>query len=1242
MSVNPPALFAFDAHVSSLDDAVKLSQERSVTRLLSLAWHLRQRDCARASALTDEIESLLPGAGLTDVERSVTVARVRLIQAEIQALFAELDAAEALATEAIREFERVKDLAGIGDGYWLLASIWTDRGIESQVVKSLSAALQTYRLSGDRDRIDAAMARSIANDSFADTASAAESLEREFASETEAQTPHAMWISVARANVAGLTNDPLNSIKSDLRAHQIGLNSGQMRQALVCAVNASESFATLSELDAALEWSERALQMARATGWPASIGVCLMQVGDVMRLLGRPDESRAYLQEALTVMVALSRSRNHELVLGNLGQLALDVRNHAEALDWFDKFEHHLGANGEADLTMRLRRGQATAHSRLGRAEQAAVYIAEANGLAQAMGNADEQIRVLRIYAEIHRDHALPAPVAMESPSAELHYLNQAIQIAETIAGYTPPIGLLNQLARAYASVGDYPQAYQYAAAANEAGNRVRLGKAQNRALAMKIRQEIDRVSADSLHHREVAAALQETNATLETLGTIGREITASLDAGEVCKVLYRHVNALLDTTSFWIFMLDDTGEVLTSIFGGESGQQVAISYSIPLDHATSLSARCARERQEIVLNELPETLKAPTIPGTVPSKSLLFAPLEVGSRLLGVMTIQSLSANAYGERERSIFHTLSAYGAIALDNAAAYAKVEAARAKTAMHEQELRIAATAFESQEALLITDAERKILRVNLAFCRTTGWEPKDVIGKHPEIFRSPRTQVQEYERMNAELSATGACQGEIFAQRRDGSTLPVWASISSVRNDLGEVTNLVYSVIDITDRKLAEEEIRSLAFYDPLTNLPNRRLLLDRLRQAMAASARSEQYGAVLFIDLDNFKNLNDTRGHDIGDSLLLQVAQRLAACLREEDTAARLGGDEFVILLSELSSGALEAAEKTELVAEKILAALNQPYTLGEQVHHSTPSIGVSLYLGQTKSIDDLLKQADMAMYQSKAAGRNTIRFFDTAMQTAVSAHATLETDLRKALRGSQFVLDYQAQVDTNGVVVGAEALVRWDHPSKGRVLPADFIPFAEETGLILPLGQWVLETACQQLRRWAGEPTTSHLTLSVNISARQFHATNFVDQVTSVLQSTGADPTKLKLELTESLLLSDVESVVATMKTLIARGVCFSLDDFGTGYSSLSYLKRLPFEQLKIDQSFVRDIFVDANDLAIVRAIVTLGQSLGICVVAEGVETADQRQFLESAGCEKFQGYLFSRPGPAEEILSTY
>ncbi|MFI4940402.1 MAG: putative bifunctional diguanylate cyclase/phosphodiesterase, partial [Burkholderiales bacterium] len=475
-------------------------------------------------------------------------------------------------------------------------------------------------------------------------------------------------------------------------------------------------------------------------------------------------------------------------------------------------------------------------------------------------------------------------------------------------------------------------------------------------------------------------------------------------------------------------------------------------------------------------------------------------------------------------------------------------------------------------------------------------------------------------------------------EYRVKRPDGAVVWVYGQTVVVRDDEGKVTDYVCTITDITGRKKSEEEIRHLAFYDSLTNLPNRRLLQERLHQALTASSRSKLVGAVLFIDLDNFKTLNDTGGHHKGDLLLQQIAPVLASCVREVDTVARLGGDEFVVVLEGLSEDMQKATAQAEKVAEKILAALDITYSLGDHTHHSTSSIGITLFGQQPTSVDELLKQADMAMYQAKLAGRDTLRFFDTAMQAVVSNRAALETDIRKGIQQNQFMLYYQPQVDVDRKIVGVEVLLRWRHPLRGVVPPAEFINFAEDTGLILPLGALVIETACHQLVAWADRSETSHLTIAINVSSRQFRRPNFVEQVLNAVDRSGANPEKLKIELTESLLLDDVEDVIVKMKALRQKGIGFSLDDFGTGYSSLSYIKRLPLNQLKIDQSFVRDVLTDPDDAAIAKMIITLGKSLALEVIAEGVETEEQRQFLENQGCRVFQGYLFSRPLPLDEF----
>jgi diguanylate cyclase (GGDEF)-like protein len=429
-----------------------------------------------------------------------------------------------------------------------------------------------------------------------------------------------------------------------------------------------------------------------------------------------------------------------------------------------------------------------------------------------------------------------------------------------------------------------------------------------------------------------------------------------------------------------------------------------------------------------------------------------------------------------------------------------------------------------------------------------------------------------------------------------------------------------------------RKAAEDEIRNLAFFDPLTQLPNRRLLIDRLAKVLAASNRSGKQIALLFIDLDNFKTLNDNLGHHVGDQLLQQVTARLLACIRQGDTVARLGGDEFVVLLEDLSATPVEAAKQAEVVGRQILEGLSKPYQLLNYQHHNSASIGITLLASPHDSVEELLKRADLAMYQAKAAGRNTLRFFDPVMQATLSHRALMEADLRDAIVNNQLVLYYQAQIAAGGQLQGAEALLRWLHPSRGLVPPLEFIGLAEDNGMILAIGNWVLQAACDQIAHWALVPAMEQLTVAVNVSARQFYDVDFVSTVLAALERSGANAHRLKLELTESMLARDMDDMIAKMSQLKELGVTFSLDDFGTGYSSLQYLKRLPLGQLKIDRSFVEDILTDSNDAAIARMIIALADSMGLTVIAEGVELHAQAELLGQLGCDAYQGYFYSRP----------
>lgn len=544
----------------------------------------------------------------------------------------------------------------------------------------------------------------------------------------------------------------------------------------------------------------------------------------------------------------------------------------------------------------------------------------------------------------------------------------------------------------------------------------------------------------------------------------------------------------------------------------------------------------------------------------------------------------------------------------------------------------------TILDSVEAYIyIKDPQFRYQYANRKVCELFGRPRNEVIGQTDEAFFDSSTVAQLRHNDRLVLEEGERVQLEEVNRSLDGKCEQAYLSVKlPLRRPDSSIYALCGISTDITEHKKNLEQIHQLAFYDPLTGLPNRRLLQERLQQALARHQRSHQEGALLFIDLDNFKNLNDTLGHAMGDQFLQQVAQRLRGQVRQEDTLARLGGDEFVLMIEGLLGSGSAALGEIETVASKLLASLAQPYELQGQLHNSSASIGVTLFSDAQGTVEELLKRADLAMYQAKAAGRNAVRFFDPQLQAEVLARMQMENDLRQCLNdGRGLLLHYQPQVDRDGRLIGAEALVRWQHPQRGLIPPAEFIPLAESTELIFPLGRWILHEACRQLVAWQGHPLLGSLPLAVNVSARQLHRPDFADEVLAILAESGAEPGRLELELTESQLAQDVEAIILRMQELRGHGVSFSLDDFGTGYSSLGYLKRLPLSRLKIDRCFVRDILEDVNDAAIIRTIVALGQTLDLEVIAEGVENAEQRNALLQSGCQLFQGYLFATPGPA-------
>jgi len=560
----------------------------------------------------------------------------------------------------------------------------------------------------------------------------------------------------------------------------------------------------------------------------------------------------------------------------------------------------------------------------------------------------------------------------------------------------------------------------------------------------------------------------------------------------------------------------------------------------------------------------------------------------------------------------------------------------------TKQKEEELQLTATAFETHTAILITGVDGTILRVNPAFTQITGYTAEEAIGNNPKMLQSGHHDEAFYVKFWESVKTTGRWEGEIWNKRKNGEIYPEWQTITAVKNNSGETTHYVATFQDITERKQTQALIEHHAFYDALTNLPNRRMMLDRLNQELSASRRHQVYGALLFLDLDHFKTLNDSMGHAVGDSLLQQMAKRLSNNVRAEDTVSRLGGDEFVVLLSNLGSKERSATAMANSIAKKIHAAISRPYQLEGHAFSFTSSIGITLFPFASDSADDVLKHADAAMYRAKGKGRNAICFYQSNMQVEADQRLQLEKELRAAINNDELVLYYQPQFNNQNALVGAEALLRWAHPKRGIVEPKDFIALAEETNLIQQMGVWVMKTAVEQYVEWRDSGLfVGREYIAINVSPRQFQQDDFVSEVADVLKSHDISPSSLKLELTESMLLGDLHDVVEKMNQLKELGVSFSMDDFGTGFSSLAYLKRLPFDQIKIDKAFIRDVVRDINDAAIVETIIAMAEHLRLDVIAEGVETREEFEFLQRKGCVNYQGFYFSTPLQASSFEQT-
>ncbi len=725
----------------------------------------------------------------------------------------------------------------------------------------------------------------------------------------------------------------------------------------------------------------------------------------------------------------------------------------------------------------------------------------------------------------------------------------------------------------------------------------------------------------------------------------IVREKSEDILLNELCS----HIAVTVGFKLVWIGFVDNKSEWIQKVACSDSNslyfQNLKVSSQANLPEGRGATGQAIRHNRPVIFNDILKESSAELWWENAISENIRASaafPLTKNGVVIGVMNLYSTDIDYFSDDLITLINGLCEDISYALEN------LDRQKLQLAQ-EYELRIAAAAFESQESFMVTDANNNILRVNGGFTALTGYTANEVLGKNPRLLQSGRHNKAFYQAMWKSLRQNRFWQGEVWNRKKNGQIFPEWLCITAISNSAGEIISYVGTSNDISQSKSDEERIRQLAFYDELTKLPNRALLFQRLETALNGSQRYRYHGALIFLDLDNFKIINDTLGHTLGDQLLIEVATRLTRCVRNTDTVARLGGDEFIIILEHLDNNKFTAATQVQGITEKIRHEIAERYELSVSIsdnaihstieYHSSCSIGFVMFQGTKTHSDDLLKYADLAMYHAKKMGRNHVSVFAPEMEQALIARTALEADMRQSiLFCDEFELYLQAQTDFDGKILGAEALIRWNHPVRGRVNPGDFIPLAEETGMIISLGDWILHQGCQILAHWKKQPETAHLKLAINVSSRQLAQENFVERVIQTVKQSGIHPERLKLEITESMVVHNVEETIAKMDAIKALGVSFSMDDFGTGYSSLSYLQKLPLEQLKIDQSFVRNLSFENHDSAIVKTIINLGENLSLNIIAEGVETETQRNFLAKLGCCVFQGYFFGKPLPIREF----
>ena len=1285
--------FAGDQEVERLEASLKAADgARGVDLLLPLAWQLRQRDPPRTLALAEETARVVSALGLGEAEQLRSRARLQLIHAEIHWLRGNVELAKVPLATSLTIFTRLTDTIGCGDSEWLTASVWHNLGDQERRDACLRAAQGHYEAAGDPIRLAATRARLVFYAAFSDPVAARPDLQSLIASRPPSHSLVDAWILAADGVIASLSGQHGAAARAFMRAYEAASHCGSLAVAANCAGNAGDSCAQLNDLATGLHWCERALSLAHQIGSPAQTALACTNMAEVLRRLNRPVDAHSRLEEARAALAHLPTHTNQTNVLSALADLALEVGDDTAALEWATKAETLAITMRRREVQTKALRQQARALGHLGRPTEALNKIDASLALAQETGNPTWQMEALRVLAELHRNHTLPAPNGMNSASPALHYSQEALRLARSLQGFLVPPNLLDEAASDYASIGDMASAYGLALEAKQAQVQMHSKEASDRAVAMQVQQEMELARAlegAALQHARTEQALAQTRAQLlelrnkdltdsqalqATILEIGQLATQSTDITAFLQAVHIALCRIMNAANFYVALYHPKENQIQYVYFVDERESLPdLVHRLELDpEGPSLTGRVIFHRRPLVItagdiDALASTGESLGL-GDVAAHWMGYPLLDHQKNALGAIVIQSYDPQfRYSEEDQALFGLITNHVASALEGFQSRDSLEQSLArqnivadfgKFALSDRALdelmNEAALSVTRGLALAYCIITEHVADHNLLMVRATlGWDVhgsgRAAIDHDSETHANFCLQcndpvvVSDFRResrfavaaADADRIVLSGIAVLIHAGVKPYGVLTVHAAACRAYTDADvkfaqSIANVLATAIE---RQESAQRFAYLAQYDQLTGLPNRNLFRDRLAQAIVHAKREDGMAALVSLDLDHFKEINDTFGHETGDLVLKNVAARLADCARKGDTIARLGGDEFVVILESVAD--VGDAEK---VAQKILQAFSKPTHLENTDFYVTPSIGIALYPEHGTDANSLLKHTDVAMYHAKNEGRNNFQLYSSRLSAVARDRVLLEGNLHKALDRKEFMLFYQAVIDLKTMrISSAEALLRWQHPERGIIVPADFMKVAEQTGLIVPIGEWVLHETCEQLKRWrtSGLRTPD---IAVNLSARQFRKADLVDIVSAALNHNGIEASQLKVEITESLLMENTDASIAMLYKFKEMGIQIALDDFGTGYSSLSYLRHFPIDILKIDQSFVRGVTTRADDSALVKAMIGLAHALDLTTTAEGVETDDQLAFLREQGCDHTQGYFFSKPISADHF----